>query len=31
VPIHGGRSTRRDCKKCQRTLGFVKWCDLPLQ
>lgn len=24
VPIHGGRSTRRDCA-CGRTLGFPRW------
>ena len=25
VEIHGGQSTRRDCAKCRRTLGFPKW------
>jgi hypothetical protein len=25
VPIHGGRSTRRDCGRCGRTLGFPRW------
>jgi len=24
-PIHGGRSIRRDCGRCGRTLGFLKW------
>jgi hypothetical protein len=28
TPIHGGRSTRRDCKACNRTLGFPHWYDL---
>ena len=25
VPIHGGRSTRRDCKICHRFIKFVLW------
>jgi len=25
VPIHGGRSVRRDCAKCQRFLEFPVW------
>ena len=24
-PIHGGRSTRRDCGRCKATLGFPFW------
>ena len=24
-PIHGGRSIRRDCGQCGRTLGFPQW------
>jgi hypothetical protein len=29
VPIHGGRSTRRDCASCSRFLGWPKWYDAP--
>ena len=25
VPIHGGRSIRRDCAACGRTAGFPQW------
>jgi hypothetical protein len=25
VRIHGGRSVRRDCKRCHRFIGFVRW------
>lgn len=25
VPIHQGRSTRRDCARCGRTMGFPVW------
>lgn len=25
IPIHGGRSIRRDCAVCSRFLGFVRW------
>jgi hypothetical protein len=25
VPIHAGRSTRRDCRKCGKFLGFPVW------
>ena len=25
VPIHDGRSTRRDCGRCGRTQGFPQW------
>lgn len=25
VPIHGGQSKRRDCRRCGRTVGFRKW------
>ncbi|MBX3435417.1 MAG: hypothetical protein KF847_19045 [Pirellulales bacterium] len=25
VPIHGGRSTRRDCAGCRRFIGFPVW------
>jgi len=25
VPIHGGRSVRRDCARCGRFLGFPVW------
>ena len=25
LPIHGGESTRRDCKRCHRMLGFPVW------
>jgi hypothetical protein len=25
VPIHGGRSVRRDCAKCRLFLGFPIW------
>ena len=25
VPIHNGRSTRRDCATCNNTLGFPAW------
>ncbi len=24
-PIHGGRSIRRDCAQCGRTIGFSRW------
>jgi len=26
VPIHGGRSSRRDCAKCDAFICFVRWC-----
>ena len=26
VPIHGGRSMRRDCARCQRFVEFTVWC-----
>lgn len=29
VPIHGGQSIRRDCKRCGRFIRFVKWYDQP--
>lgn len=25
VPIHGGRSLRRDCRRCGRFIAFVVW------
>lgn len=25
TPIHGGKSTRRDCARCNRTWGFPVW------
>jgi len=25
VPIHGGASTRRDCQRCSRFMGWPKW------
>lgn len=25
IPIHGGRSTRRDCANCRLTKGFPVW------
>jgi hypothetical protein len=25
TPIHQGRSVRRDCARCNRTLGFTVW------
>ena len=25
VPIHGGRSTRRDCAKCGRFVAWIRW------
>jgi hypothetical protein len=27
VPIHGGRSTRRDCLRCGRFMGWPHWYD----
>jgi hypothetical protein len=27
VPIHGGRSTRRDCARCGRFIDFSRWYD----
>ena len=27
TPIHGGRSTRRDCAKCRRFMGWPRWYD----
>jgi hypothetical protein len=27
--IHDGRSTRRDCRACNRTQGFPRWCERP--
>jgi hypothetical protein len=28
-PIHGGRSTRRDCAVCGKFLSFIRWCSNP--
>ena len=25
IPIHNGQSTRRDCAKCHRFMGWPKW------
>ena len=27
TPIHDGRSTRRDCKRCGRFVEFARWCE----
>lgn len=29
VPIHGGRSIRRDCARCHQTKGFSVWKPSP--
>lgn len=30
VPIHDGRSIRRDCANCHRFMGWPRWYDRPL-